>query len=536
MKKIIENSLNNTIKNLDMPEVKFSLQIPKNKEHGDLATNIAFLLAKQIGDKPFNIASKIKIELEKTDLFSEVTIANPGFINMRINAEAIVDNLNFIISKENSYGANKSGKGKKVLLEFVSANPTGPLTVGHGRGAILGDCLKEILSWNGFNVDTEYYYNNAGRQMRILAESVLARYNEINGNEFNLPEDGYQGDYIKKIASNFKTKFGDDVSDKSLNKFKDFAENEIFIDIKSTLKDIGIVFNSFFNENTLYENKDIYSVIDKLKEKDLIYEKDDATWFSGTKVGRENDRVLIKNSGEPTYRLPDMAYHVTKFERNYDVIIDIFGADHMDAYPDVLAVLNELGHDTNKVEVLIHQFVSIIKNGSPIKMSTRKANFITLEELIKEVGVDAVRFFFIMRSMNSHLNFDLDIAKEKSEKNPVYYIQYAHARICTVINKADLKTDNPNLKLLNQDDDIKLIYKLLDFENIVYKLKDALEPQILSNYLHDLAALFHKYYAHNRIITENMELSKARLVLIKATKIVIRNGLNILGISAPDSM
>ena len=536
MKKIIEKSLHNAIKDLDMPEVEFSLQIPKNKEHGDLATNVAFLLAKKVGNNPFDIANNIKMELQKTNLFSEITIANPGFINMKINPNAIVDNLNVIISKEHNYGANNYGNGKRVLLEFVSANPTGPLTVGHGRGAILGDCLKEILSWNGFKVDTEYYYNNAGRQMRILAESVLARYNELNGNDFNFPEDGYQGNYIKEIASNFKTEFGNKVSGKEIDKFKDFAENQIFIDIKSTLKDIGIVFNSFFNENTLYENKDIYSVIEKLKEKDLIYEKDGATWFSGTKVGRDNDRVLVKKTGEPTYRLPDMAYHVTKFERDYDVIIDIFGADHMDAYPDVLAVLNELGYDTNKVEVLIHQFVSIIKNGSPIKMSTRKANFITLEELIKEVGVDAVRFFFIMRSMNSHLNFDLDIAKEKSEKNPVYYIQYAHARICTVINKADIDTKNPDLKLLNQDDDIKLIYKLLDFENIVYKLKDTLEPQILSNYLHDVAALFHKYYAHNRIITENMELSKARLVLIKATKIIIKNGLNILGISAPESM
>ena len=536
MRKIIENSLNSIIKKLDFPKVDFSLQIPKNKEHGDLASNIAFLLAKTIGDTPFNIATKIKLKLDKTDLFSNITIANPGFINMKINPKVIVDNLNFIISKNTTYGANNSGNGEKVLLEFVSANPTGPLTVGHGRGAILGDCLKQILSWNGFIVDTEYYYNNAGRQMRVLAESVLARYNEINRKEFSFPEDGYQGEYIKEIALNFKKEYGNKLSDDDIDKFKDFAENKIFVNINSTLKTLGIVFNSFFNENTLYENKNIYSVIDKLKQKDLIYEKDGATWFLGTKVGRESDRVLIKNTGEPTYRLPDMAYHVTKFERNYDIIIDIFGADHMDAYPDILAVLNELGHDINKIKVLIHQFVSIIKDGSPVKMSTRKANFITLDELINEVGVDAVRYFFIMRSMNSHLNFDLNIAKEKSDKNPVYYIQYAHARICTIINKTEIDTDNPQLKFLDQDDDIKLIYKLLDFENIVFKLKESLEPQTLSNYLYDLAALFHKYYAHNRIITENMELSKARLVLIKATKIVIKNGLTILGISAPKSM
>ena len=536
MKKIIENSLNNTIKNLDMPKVEFSLQIPKNKEHGDLATNIAFLLAKKVGNNPLNIAKDIKTELEKTDLFSDIMIANPGFINMKINPKSIVENLNIILLKKDSYGKNDFGKGKKILLEFVSANPTGPLTVGHGRGAILGDCLKEALCWNGFNVETEYYYNNAGRQMRVLAESVLARYNEINGKDIDFPEDGYQGEYIKEIALKFKNENGKDILENELNKFKDFAENEIFNNIKLTLKDMGIVFSSFFNEKKLYDNKNIYTVIDKLKERKLIYEKDGATWFSGTKVGRENDRVLIKKTGEPTYRLPDMAYHITKFERNYDIIIDIFGADHMDAYPDVLAVLNELGHDTNKVKVLIHQFVSIIKDGSPIKMSTRKANFITLQKLIKEVGIDAVRFFFIMRNMNSHLNFDLDIAKEKSEKNPVYYIQYAHARICTVINKANIDLYNPNLNLLNQDDDIKLIYKLLDFENIISKLKDTLEPQILSNYLYDLASLFHKYYAHNRIITANIEISKARLALIKGTRIVIKNGLKVLGITAPESM
>ena len=533
MKKNIEKSITEAIIKLKMPEVKFSLQIPKNKDHGDFSTNAAFILSKHLNENPLDIASKICKELEKTNLYIEISIANPGFINLRINPEIAVNNLKLIIEKDRTYGKNTSGQGKKVLLEFVSANPTGPLTVGHGRGAILGDCLKRILSWNGYNVHTEYYYNNAGRQMKILAESVESRYLELKGEDTSFPEDGYHGEYIKKIAQRII-----DVNnlDLTLDDFKTYAEEYIFKQINSTLLKLNIEFNSFFNESKLYKDKSIDLVINKLRDKNLIYEKDGATWFEGTKVGRENDRVLIKNTGEPTYRLPDMAYHATKFDRGYDLIIDIFGADHMDAYPDVLEVLKQLNYDIKKVKVLIHQFVSILQNGETIKMSTRKANFITLDKLIEDVGVDAVRYFFIMRSMNSHLNFDLDIAKEKSEKNPVYYIQYAHARICTIIEKNSLDIKDVNLSLLNNKDDISIINNLLNFENIILKLKDNLEPQLLSNYLYDLATEFHKYYAHNRIISDSEELTKARLVLIKAVKIVIKNGLKILGISSPKSM
>ena len=300
-----------------------------------------------------------------------------------------------------------------------------------------------------------------------------------------------------------------------------------------------VVFDNFYNEQSLYEDKKIYKVIEELDKKGLIYEKENATWFNGIKAGRNSDRVLIKSSGEPTYRLPDMAYHITKFERGYDYCIDIFGADHMDAYPDVLEVINQLGFDAKKVNVLIHQFISILKNGKPIKMSTRQANFITLDELVSDVGKDVVRYFFIMRNMNSHLNFDLELAKEKSDKNPVFYIQYAHARICNIINKLDsneINMKNINLNLLDSDIEKTILNKLIDFEDLIIRFLNVHEPQILANYLHELATLFHKYYAKKRIIHENLELSYARLVLIKAVRIVIRNGLTILGISYPDKM
>ena len=286
----------------------------------------------------------------------------------------------------------------------------------------------------------------------------------------------------------------------------------------------------------MYENKKIYDVIDKLNDKKLIYEKDNATWFEATKIGMEMDRVLIKSTGEPTYRLPDIAYHATKFERGYDLCVDIFGADHMDAYPDVLAAIEQLGYNKNSIKVIIHQFISILEDNEIVKMSTRKGNFITLEKLIDDVGVDVVRYFFIMRSINSHLNFDLKLAKEKSEKNPIFYIQYAHARICTILDEISFN-ENPDLSLLNDNKEIKLIYFLIEFEELILKLSKNLEPQLLTNYLFDLASQFHKYYATCRIIdNENNQLTQSRIFLIKSVKTILSNGLNILGISCPKRM
>lgn len=515
-----------------------SVSVPKNKKFGDLSTNIAFIISKKMNLSTMEVATEIVNKLKASIIFKEINIAEPGFINFKINPLAIVDNLKDILTQKNNYGKNKSFNNKTALVEFVSANPTGPLTVGHGRGAILGDILSNIFEWNGYKVQREYYYNNAGRQMRILGESVRSRYFEIlNQNQkVDFPENGYEGDYIKDIAKKLIENTKQTLEIDDINIFKDIAEEYIFKDINKTLNNLGIIFDSFFNENSLYENKKIYNVIDKLKLKNLIYEKEGATWFEGTKVGRDNDRVLIKQTGEPTYRLPDMAYHINKLERNYDLCVDIFGADHMDAYPDVLEVVKQLGYDQSKIKVLIHQFISILKDGKQVKMSTRKATYITLDELISEVGSDVVRYFFIMRSINSHLNFDLDIAKEKSEKNPVYYIQYAYARIMTILKKNNIALNSYDLSLLNNDDEIKLINKLIDFKNIIKKINTDMEPQILATYLLQLSSMFHKYYAKNRIINDCEELSKARLVFIKSISVILKNGLNILGISAPNKM
>lgn len=517
-------------------DTKISIEKPKNKEHGDISTNIALILAKKVKKNPLEICDELKNELSSSSIFDSIEIAKPGFINFKLSISSLTDSLKSIIKLENNYGKNKSGKNKKVLVEFVSANPTGPLTVGHGRGAIIGDVISNILKWNGYKVDREYYYNNAGRQMRILGESLKSRYYESLNLEYDFPEDGYKGKYINDIANSLIEKYHDTLLNKSDDFFKDTAEEFIFSGIKKTLNKVGLKFDNYFNENELYENKKIYDVIDKLNDKKLIYEKDNATWFEATKIGMEMDRVLIKSTGEPTYRLPDIAYHATKFERGYDLCVDIFGADHMDAYPDVLAAIEQLGYNKNSIKVIIHQFISILEDNEIVKMSTRKGNFITLEKLIDDVGVDVVRYFFIMRSINSHLNFDLKLAKEKSEKNPIFYIQYAHARICTILDEISFN-ENPDLSLLNDNKEIKLIYFLIEFEELILKLSKNLEPQLLTNYLFDLASQFHKYYATCRIIdNENKQLTQSRIFLIKSVKTILSNGLNILGISCPKRM
>ena len=543
MNKDFEKHINGILKELDYKNVNIVIQIPKNLDHGDLSTPVAMSIAKKEGKKPLDIANNI-INLLKNNFsnyYSEVFVAGPGFINVRLNKNIITEKIKTIFDRDSDYGKNNFGNGKKAIVEFVSANPTGPLTVAHGRGAIVGDTISRILEWNGYQVDREYYFNNAGRQMRKLGESVRARYLNICNVDSSFPDDGYQGEYINEIAKSFQNEFSDKyISENNIDIFKNFAEQKIFEDIKRTLDILKISFDNFFNEDDLYKDKSIDRILSDLSEKKLIYYKDNATWFSGTKVKRPVDRVLVKSSGEPTYRLPDMAYHRTKFERNYDKIIDIFGADHMDAYPDVMEVMNQLNYDTNKMKVLIHQFVTITENNKPIKMSTRKANFTTLEELCEEVGADVVRYFFIMRNINTHLNFELKIAKEQSDVNPIFYLQYAHARICTIIRKAkDLNlniSNDSNLNLLIEPLENDLMNSMINFENIIKKSYEKLDPQIISNYLEELAAKFHKYYSKHKVISDNKDLSHSRLFLINSLRIVIKNGLNVLGIKEKERM
>ncbi len=525
------------LNNLDFPQKEIKVSPSKNPEFGDLSSSIPLMLAKDLNQNPMDIAKTIQDSMDvDTDLIKEISISNPGFINFRISNNYYYNILKEILS-DNNFGKTDYGNGKTANVEFVSANPTGPLTVGHGRNAVLGDVVSNILEWNGYSVTREYYFNDAGRQMRMLSDSVESRYFEELGKDFNFPEDGYEGSYINDIAKDIINQHGDQLESGDIL-FKKIPEQNIFTHIKKTLKDLGITFDEFSNEKTFYDNGDIDKLLEELKSKNLIYEKDGATWFKTSALGKEQDRVFIKSSGEPTYRVPDTAYHRNKIERNYDLIIDVFGADHMDTYPDVLVALEALGLNTNHINVLLYQFVTLLRDGEKIKMSTRKANFITLDELIDEVGADVVRYFFVMRGSNTHLNFDLDLAADQSDKNPVYYLQYAHARICNIIKRNDENenTIDYNPELLEHDLEIDLLKKLEQFPIIVRSALDSLEPQSVANYLQEIAGKFHKYYANCRIIGEEKELTQSRIALIGATKNVINNGLSLLGITAPEKM
>ena len=543
MKNKFQNILELAISNLGFSKNKIIIQVPKNPDHGDFTTNYPMINCKEIGKAPMEIAEMIVEEIKNISnpIIEEINFVSPGFINTKINKNILSNELQNIITLDYNYGKNDKGEGKKVLVEFVSANPTGPLTVGHGRNAILGATVSNILNWNGYTVEKEYYFNNAGRQMRVLGESVYVRYMELLKIKMDIPEGGYEGLYIKDIAKKIHELHGGKLKDDKENPiFRETAESYIFKDIEKTLLKIGLKFDSFFNEKTLYENNGIEDVIKKLKAKDLAYEKEGALWFKATSTGRDVDRVIIKSSGEPTYRLPDIAYHKDKFDRGYDIMVDVFGADHMDAYPDVIAALKALGYSESKIKVLIHQFVTILKDGEPVKMSTRKANFISLDKLIDEVGPDVTRFFFIMRSMNTHLNFDIDLAKEQSDVNPVFYIQYAHARCCNILRRFDGNIDELDISILSElgtDLESQIIGKLLSFPELINKSSDTLEPQNISNYLMELSSNFHSYYAKERVIgLENKKLTEARIYLINSIRIVIRNGLQVLGIGAPEKM
>lgn len=524
-----------------LKDAEMIFTIPNQQNYGDYSINIALILSKKLKRSPRDVAGEIINNLNyNRSIIEKIEIAGPGFINFFFSPEYVPQILNKVLSEKENFGKSSKYSGKKALVEFVSANPTGPLTVGHGRNAVIGDTVANMLKWIGYDVDREYYFNNAGRQMRVLGDSVRLRYLETMGNKIEFPEDYYQGEYIKEIALNLHLEYGDSLKNEDAEGiFKKRAEQEIFADINKTLSNLGIGFQKYYNEHTLYEEGRINSLLDLFSKKDLSYIKDGATWLKLSDLGNEADKVIVKSTGEPTYRLPDIAYHITKFERGYDLMVDLFGSDHTATYPDVLAGLKALGYDSGKIKVLIHQFVTIMQKGEIVKMSTRKANYITLDELTGEVGSDVVRYFFIMRSMNSHLNFDLDLAKKQSDENPVFYLQYAHARIASILRMAaeeNLNNSLDNLVFLTMPEEQNLLKKLYEFPDEILYSSENFEPHKISSYLEELASLFHKFYTVCRIIGSETKLAEARLALIVAVKYVIKNGLSILGVSAPEKM
>lgn len=546
----------------DPADVAVEFQTPANPDHGDLATNVAMQLARPLRRAPRQIAEQLveRLAFDPTTV-AAVEIAGPGFINIRFAGEHVAQGLAAILKAGADYGRSDAGAGKTAIVEYVSANPTGPLTVGHGRNAVLGDTLANLLEWTGYGVTREYYFNDAGRQMRVLGESVRARYEAIvrpdtptktllDGTVVpeSFPDDGYQGGYIIDIAQALADAHGDLLlaeADETL--FKDAAKNTIFADIDGTLRRLGVNMDSQFNEHTLYESNAVWDAVAALKEKDLAYEQDGAIWFRTSALRSSNseeadakDVVLVKSSGEPTYRLPDIAYHLDKLARGFDLVLDVFGADHIATYPDVVSGVNALGGDSDKIDVVVYQFVTLVRSGVPVKMSTRKANYVTLDDLMDEVTEDVTRFFFLMRSPNTHLEFDLDLAKEASDKNPVFYLQYAHARIASIIRKAadtGLALGGvADLSLLVHETEQALTKTILLFPDEVRSAADQRAPHRLATYLREVATSFNQFYRDCRIVGEDEAIANARLALAEGTRLVLANGLAILGIGAPDKM
>ncbi|MFB6272908.1 MAG: arginine--tRNA ligase [Salinibacter sp.] len=546
----------------DVPDdFEVELEAPDRPEHGDVATNTALRLGSVLDDNPRSIAETLAERLRERldpDRIESVDVAGPGFINFRYAKAYLFKGLAALLAEGDTFGQTDAGAGQRALVEYVSANPTGPLNVGHGRNAVLGDTIANLLAWTGYDVVREYYYNDAGRQMRVLAQSVRARYEELAADDGatktmtlddgttvevpeRFPEDGYLGQYIVDIAEELYAEHGDALlSTDDLTPFREAAEDAIFADIEQTLRRLNVEMDAFANEQDLYDEGRIQDVLDGLAEAGVTYEDEGALWLKTTKFGKEDDTVLVKQSGEPTYRTPDIAYHTTKFERDYDLMIDVFGADHHAAYPDVLNALDVLGYDSDKVDVVLYQFVTLVRGDEPVKMSTRRANYVTLDDLIDQVGDDVTRFFFLMRSPDTHLNFDLELAEEESKKNPVFYLQYAHARICSILDKAEevgfTHDEDADLSLLTHEDEIALIKELLRFPQALQSAADARAPHFVPNYLRDVATTFSQFYDNCRIIGEEDHLASARMRLALAAKTVLKNGLTVLGISAPRQM
>jgi len=537
--KIIKEALNKAFPEIsDNDVLGIALEIPKEKKFGDFSVNIAMKLSRQIRKPPMDIAAGIVKHIEKSDLINDVKVEKPGFINFYVSNKAVVDSLKDIINEADNFGKSSMGKGKKAQIEFVSANPTGPLTVAHGRQAAIGDSLARILKFCDYEVTKEYYINDEGVQIQALGKSVKARLMEALGEKFEFPENGYKGQYIHDTAGRIKETVPNEKIMASPDEYyMEYATEEIMKTIKKDLDDFGVHFDVWYSQKSLAKSGNIEKTLEILKSKNFLYEQEGATWFRSTQFKDDKDRVVIKSDGSYTYVTPDMTYHRGKFEKGYDKIIDILGPDHHGYINRIKAACGALGYDTSKLHIMIAQLVTLYRGGKPVRMSTREGEFVTLREIMDEVGRDAARFFFIMRRTDSHLDFDLALAKAQTLDNPVYYIQYAHARISSIIEfSKNAKPNLDNLALLDKEQELDLIKALMHYPKIIEAAAVNLEPFILLAYLQDLAGFFHTYYNAYRVVTDDKPLTEARITLIHTVKKVLASGLGLLGVNALEKM
>ena len=550
VRQLISSALDHAKKNGDLELSVMSeivVEKPKEEKFGDFSTSLAMGLAKSERKKPYEIAEILSRHLLcNEDNIASVKIAGPGFLNLTMKPAFFLKRLLKVAEQADRYGSSNAGQGKKVLLEFVSANPTGPLHVGHGRGAAVGDMLGRLLDKAGYNVSTEYYINDVGNQMNTLGRSTWSRYLELQDKGNAFPSDYYQGEYIKDIARDIYAQHGNEFLDKEeeqvLPFFREYARNLVLNGIKEDLSNFGVIFDQWFSEKKLYDQQLVDATVNWLRKEKHIYDKEGAVWLRSSALNDEKDRVLIKQSGEKTYFCSDIAYHKNKIDRGFEWIVDLWGADHHGYVPRMKSALQAMGYDENVFKVMLVQFVSLKRGGEKVSMSTRSGEFETLADVIKEVGIDATRFFFLMRSSDTHLDFDLELAKKESPENPVFYIQYAHARICSIFRIATeqgiklLDSVDIDLSPLQNKEEFVMIKKILAFTEIVEKSAELLEVHRIAFYLQDLVGTFHRYYSRNRIVSEDKALSCARLFLMNCLRVTIRNGLSIMGVSAPERM
>lgn len=527
------------------PSSGIEIEIPPDEQMGDIATPQAMSLAKTLRKPPRDIASEIIKKLSSSKIFQSAEIAGPGFINLRFSDDYLYTWIRRVAAGDKSALIRKMDISKKINVEFVSANPTGPLHLGHGRGAATGMAIVNLLRRAGYSVTAEYYINDAGRQVRLLGESVFARYKELLGIEYPFPEEGYRGDYVKDIASEILREVGTRYRDSSFDEAAEFfiktSVNLMMERIKEDLSAFGISFDTYQSEAELYIKSDVQKTLEFLKSKDYLYEKDGALWFASSRFGDDKDRVLRKSDGDYTYFTSDIAYHKNKIDRGFDLLINIWGADHHGYIPRLRAVLRALDYPEDRLKVYLVQMVNLLRAGRPVQMSKRAGEFVTLREIMEEVGTDSTKFIFLTRSPDSHLDFDIETAKKESPENPVYYVQYAHARVRSIFRYAEEQGINGDIsqakvELLALEEERRLIKKLIQYPLIFDGALRRLEPHRITFYLQELAGLFHSYYNKYRFVTEDRDLTLARLCLAGVTGTIIKEGLEILGVNAPERM